>query len=188
MPAPKYDYIDLKRQYVQGEMSLRELCRKNDIISWSAVAKKAHEEDWDERRHEFRRQVEDRSLEALAVKRANKIADITLDALDVIHAAILKMAADMNATEEVEVNGKTVKRPAVRMTPRDLDILIARFQTIIGQPSAVSENRNLNANLNADAPPEQLRAILAALSGSKQPVGRPAIPASTRGPSPSRPD
>jgi len=95
--ATKNDYISLKNQYVQGVMSIRELCRQNNITTWSPVNVRANREGWEALRAEFNRQVENKSLEHLAQKRAQKIAEIQLDSLEVIHAGILKMAEDMDA-------------------------------------------------------------------------------------------
>ncbi len=128
-----YDYISLRAQYVQTDVSLRELCRNNGIKSWSSVNDIKNREEWDRLRAEFRRQVENKSLEHLATKRANKIAEIQVDALEVIHAGILKMAEDMDATEEVEVNGRRVVRKLVVFGPRELATLIDKFQSLIGQ-------------------------------------------------------
>ena len=49
----KYDYDALERQYIQGTMSLRELCRMNGIETWSTVAEQAKKREWDKRREEF---------------------------------------------------------------------------------------------------------------------------------------
>ena len=159
----KYDYISLKNQYVQGTMSIRELCRANDIPTWSTVNARAKREDWDQKRTEFNRQVENKSLEHLAAKRATKIAEIQIDALEVIHAGILKMAEDMDAEEEYEVGGSTKRRKVMRIHPRDLAILIDKFQSLIGQPTQINENRNLGIDVLTQADPETMRDLLAAL-------------------------
>jgi len=160
----KYDYITLKNEYVQTPgLSIRALCERHDIKTWSTVNKRKNDEGWDRLRSEFERQVENKSLEALADKRAQKVAEIQLDALNVIHAGILKMAEDMDAEEEYEVNGQVRRRKVMRIHPRDLAILVDKFQTLIGQPSQVSENRNLTLGMQAELEPDELRILLAAL-------------------------
>ena len=161
--ATKYDYISLKNQYVQGTMSIRELCRQNDIATWSTVNARANKEGWDQLRAEFNRQVENKSLEHLAQKRAQKIAEIQLDSLEVIHAGILKMAEDMDAVEEYEVNGVVKTRKVMRIHPRDLAILLDKFQSLIGAPQQINENRNLGVDIISQADPEVLRDLLGAL-------------------------
>lgn len=181
--ATKYDYIALKNEYIQTPgLSIRALCERHGIKTWSTVNKRKNDEGWDAKRAEFERQVDNKSLEALASKRAQKIAEIQLDALNVIHAGILKMAEDMDAEEEYEVNGQVRRRKVMRIHPRDLAILVDKFQSIIGQPSQVTEQRNLNLGMQADLEPDELRTILAALrpqpaiSGPAGEAARPTPP------------
>jgi len=177
--ATKYDYISLKNQFVQGSMSIRALCEQNDIKTWSAVNARANKEGWVAMRAEFSRQVENKSLEHLAQKRAQKIGEIQVDALEVIHAGILKMAEDMDETETYEVGGKTFTRKVMRIHPRDLAILIEKFQSLIGQPSQINESRSLGIDLITQADPEVLRDLLGALRSPK--IVGPAEGESARG-------
>jgi hypothetical protein len=181
----KYDYISLKNQYVQGQMSIRELCKQNGIPTWSTVNAHANKNGWDQLRTEFNRQVENKSLEHLAAKRAQKIAEIQLDSLEVIHAGILKMAEDMDAVEEYEVNGVVKTRKVMRIHPRDLAILLDKFQSLIGQPQQINENRNLGIDVLTQASPETLRDLLAAL---RPPVGLGPGTAQGAHPTNARPD
>jgi hypothetical protein len=169
--AAKYDYIALKNQYVQGTMSIRALCEMNGIPTWSTVNARKNREEWDKLRAEFQRQVESRSLDALAEKRARKIAQIQLDALEVIHAGILKMAEDMDAEEEYVIDGTTKRRKIMRFYPADLVKLIDKFQTLIGQPSNVNENRNLNLSVEEELGPGEMRMLLAALRPQQPAIG-----------------
>ena len=167
----KYDYISLKNQYVQGTMSIRELCRINEIPTWSTVSARANREGWDALRAEFQRQVEGKSLEVLATKRANKVALIENDLLEVVHAGILKMAEDMDAREPVmdgtavlrDDEGNIVWRPVQRFGPNQLQTLVNQYLAITGKPTSIAENRNLNANLNAEMDQTDLRTLLAAI-------------------------
>jgi len=165
----KHDYISLKNQYIQGTMSVRELCRQNDISAWSPVNTRANRDGWEQKRIEFNRQVENKSLEHLAQKRAQKIAEIQLDSLEVIHAGILKMAEDMDAEEEYEIAGQIKRRKIMRMHPRDLAILIDKFQSLIGQPQQINESRTLGIEVLTQADPSVLRDLLGALR-SREPV------------------
>lgn len=167
----KFDYISLKNQYVQGTMSIRELCRINDINSWSTVNSRANREGWNALRAEFQRQVDNRSIEALADKRATKVSAIESDLLEVVHAGILKMAEDMDAREPVmdgvsvlrDANGDIVWRPVQRFGPVQLQTLVQQYLAITGKPSSIAETRNLNANLEAKMEPADLRSLLAAI-------------------------
>jgi hypothetical protein len=162
--SSKYDYISLRNQYIQTPgLSIRALCEQNGIKTWSTVNKRKNDEGWDAKRSEFERQVENKSLEHLAQKRASKIAEIQLDALEVIHAGILKMAEDMDAVEEFEVNGQSKTRKVMRIHPRDLAILIDKFQSLIGAPQQINENRNLGVDILSQADPDTLRDLLGLL-------------------------
>lgn len=172
MPAPRvYDYRVIYEEYVQGDMTLSDLARKHGVKSASTLTRRAKTEGWEARRNEFRRQVDNKSLEAVADKRAKKIADIHMDTLDVIHAGILKVAEDMQAREPVMVNGDVLRdpqgnivwRPLTRYSPRDLAILIEKVLVLTGQPSDINEERHLGINLSAATDGDALRELLATL-------------------------
>jgi len=172
MPAPRvYDFIPIKEKYIQGDQTLSDLAREFGIKSASTLTRRARAEGWEVRRNEFRRQVDDKSLEVVADRRAKKIADIHMDALEVIHAGILKVAEDMQAREPVmdggmvlrDARGEIVYRPTVRYNPRDLAILIEKVLVLTGQPSDINENRNLGINLSAATDGDALRELLNAI-------------------------
>lgn len=168
----KYDYQSLKQQYIQTPgLSIRELCRRNNIPTWSTVQARANAEDWEQKRREFERDIESRSLVALAEKRARKVAEIQTDTLEVIHAGVLKMAEDMNAREPVmdganiarDADGNIIWRPVMRFGVNQLETLVKQLLSLTGQPTQVTENRNLNASLSAEMAPDELRSLLAVL-------------------------
>lgn len=172
MPAPRvYTYGPIRDEYIQGDITLSELARKHGIKSPSTLTRRAAKEGWDRARSEFRRQVENKSLEAVAEKRAAKIADIHMDSLTVIHAGILKLAEDMNSREPVFEGGQVLRdrdggivyRPAVRYSPRDLATLIDKFLLLTGQPNEVTEERHLGFNVSAVTDEDMLRELLGAL-------------------------
>jgi hypothetical protein len=172
MPAPRvYDYVPIKERFIQGNETLSDLAREFNIKSPSTLTRRARAEGWEVKRQEFRRQVDNKSLEAVADKRAKKIADIHMDTLEVIHAGILKVAEDMSAREPVmdggqvlrDRNGEVVYRPVTRYSPRDLAILIEKVLVLTGQPSDINENRNLGINLSAATDGDALRELLNAL-------------------------
>jgi transposase-like protein len=192
VPAPRvYTYGPIKEEYVQGDITLSDLARKHGIKSHSTLSRRAKAEGWERRRAEFRRQLDNKSLEVVAERRAKKIADIQMDALEVIHAGILKVAEDMAAREPVMDNGQVLRdrdgeivwRPATRYNPRDLAVLIEKYMTFIGQPSEITENRHLGLTFSGETHPDDLRNLLdrlrprAALAGAG---------AGAEGPDPSR--
>lgn len=188
MPAPRvYDYRPIKEEFIQGDSTLSDLARKYGIKSPSTLTRRAAKEGWEARRQEFQRQVGNKTLEAVADKRARKIADIHMDALEVIHAGILKVAEDMQAREPVmeagqvlrDNQGEIVYRPLTRYNPRDLAILIEKVLVLTGQPSDINEERHLGINLSAATDGDALRELLnairpqAALSGSSSAAAGP---------------
>lgn len=172
MPAPRvYDYKIIYDEYMQGDDTLSDLARKYGIKSISTLTRRARAEGWEAKRQDFRRQVDNKSLEAVADKRAKKIVDIHMDALEVIHAGILKVAADMDAREPVmdggqvlrDVRGEIVYKPMTRYNPRDLAILIEKVLVLTGQPADINENRNLGINISAATDGDALRELLTAI-------------------------
>ncbi|MFO7533093.1 MAG: hypothetical protein R6W93_11580, partial [Candidatus Limnocylindrales bacterium] len=51
---------------------------------------------------------------------------------------------DLKATEKKLVNGEWVDVPVMRLTPRDLAVLIDRLQILFDHPSRISEGRDLS--------------------------------------------
>lgn len=175
----KHDYDSLKRQYVTGSMSIRELCRQNDISSWSTVSEIAKRENWEEMRIAYAREVESRALMKMADTEADKIAKIRLDALDVIHAGILKMGSDMEHREPIldprgnpmtDEDGSIMYRPAVIYSPAQLATLIDKLLSLSGQPSQIHEERKLGIDVSTPVGEDTLRELLARLRPPK-PVG-----------------
>jgi len=172
VPAPRvYDYKTIYDEFVQGDATLSDLARKHGIKATSTLTRRARAEGWEHRREEFRRQLDNKTLEQVADKRAKKLADIHLDALEVIHAGILKVAADMDAREPVmdggqvlrDARGEIVWRPLVRYNPRDLATLIEKLLVLTGQPSDINENRTLGINLSAATDGDALRELLTSI-------------------------
>jgi hypothetical protein len=172
MPAPRvYDYRPIRERFIQGDETLSDLARAFGIKAASTLTRRARTENWEARRQEFRRQVDNKSLEAVADKRAQKISDIHMDTLEVIHAGILKLAEDMQAREPVmdggqvlrDANGEPVFKPAVRYSPRDLATLIDKFLLLTGQPNERTEERHLGINVLTNADEGTLREFLDAI-------------------------
>lgn len=166
----------IELEWVTGpdELSLRELARRHEA-SFSYIAKRARDDGWEQKRQAFRDREMSKAVTALTDTLAVKVAKVKGDALEVIHAAILKMGLDLR--DRVLSDGTVV--PGQVITPSDVSKLIASFQTLTGQASAITENRNLGITLNDDLPPEVAR-LLADIAGERgtntRPVGRAALP------------
>jgi hypothetical protein len=71
-------------------------------------------------------------------------ARIRNKSLDAIEEAIDKFREEMRATKPVrQPDGSTTEEPAWLMTPKDLALLIDRFQVLFDRPAAISQQQGL---------------------------------------------
>jgi hypothetical protein len=125
---------------------------------------------------------ETKTLEAVAERRARKLADIDSDMLEVIHASLLKLGMDLEdrwVADPDEPSNRVFVRGVV-VTPADLTKLIDKVQLIKGQATSREEHLGLNIHADAsDLPPDLLR-DLARVARSKGagagPVGQSPLP------------
>lgn len=187
MSQTRYDYEALKAEYVTGpDISIRALARKHEIKSWSALqaqANKGKEQglDWDSEKERYQRTLAEKTLQTVTTALATKKAQIIADALDVIHAAIFKMAGDMRDHWVADPQNPSARVfvPGIVITPDSLAKLLDRFLTLTGNPSTISENRNIGLDLTPDLPPD-IAQLIAEVAGGRaanaRPVGRSALP------------
>lgn len=86
--ATKYDYKDLERQYVRGEMSIRQLCRDNGVKTWSTVSEYAKRNDWDEKRADFRSRLQEAEVKSVIEKRADALGKALDDGIMIANQAL----------------------------------------------------------------------------------------------------
>lgn len=165
MPTSKYDYDSLERQYIQGTMSIRELCRLNDIKTWSTVNERAKSREWDKKREEFQEMLRSKELEVLTDKRAQKLEQLTDDVIDVISAAVFRFVEGLQDREIKTSDGGVLVVPGMQVTPADLVKLIDKLLLLKGQPTKREMVLGLGLNANLDItdpsqlPPELLREL-----------------------------
>lgn len=169
MPTRTLDYEALKREFITGDMSVRELCRSHDIPNHSIVHAQAKRGDWYGKRIEYQEQQQERMLAKVADRRAEILArevDVREHAIDAIDEAIQKMREDMRRTRIEMQNGEPVEVPVITVRPADLAVLIDRLNVLFGRPATISEERSLGVSVaSRDATPEDLRRILDLTSG-----------------------
>lgn len=164
----RHDYNALEREFVRGDMSLRELARMHNITNHSLVQFQAKRNDWMRKREEFREKADERAIvymadaEGLRRAREDKVRSNAIEAID---EAITKMRADMAATRKVLRGAELVEEPLVIITPKDLAILIDRLNVLFGRPANITEERNLGINISGAAGPDILRGIVEATRG-----------------------
>jgi hypothetical protein len=160
-------------------MSLRGLCRAHGVTAHSAVMVQARREGWAEKRRAYRHLASSRYIELRADRAAFREAEVRDNAIEAIDEAITRFRADLRATEKRLIDGEWVEVPAVRLTPRDLALLIDRLQTLFGRPSTISEGRGFAATLTSEAlPVVALKGTIEAtrrLAGTPAPEARPCL-------------
>ena len=148
-----YDYRSMEREYVSGDMSLRELCRKHNITAHSLVVVQAKKRKWAEKREQYRAKESDAFMSRHAARQADRLAEIHDKALDVIEEALDKSSEDMRATAKKRIDGEWVEVPVMRLKPKDVAILLDRLQVLFDKPSRITggRDRSVRSELPIDA-------------------------------------
>ena len=139
-----HDYRLMEREYVSGDMSLREHCRKHDISAHSLVSVQARKGRWEEKREQYRATESEAFMSRHAARMADRQAEIRDKALDAIDEALEKFREDMRATERKRIDGEWVEVPVMRLMPKDVAILLDRLMVLSERPARISEGRDLS--------------------------------------------
>jgi hypothetical protein len=151
MGATKHDYLTLEREFIEGEESIRALCRRHDIKSWSSVSTYAKKHAWEEKRAEYRRKLITRQNDALSKKmaegRAEKIAKALDDAVDVSSALIWAFYDSLKDrwVEDPET-GKRMFVPAQVIEAGDFVKVVDKIMVLNGQPTKREAHVGLNVS------------------------------------------
>lgn len=192
MTAPtKHDYMTLEREYVEGSMSIRELCRSHDIKSWSAVSSYAKKHVWEDKRVEFRRRLRERETAVVTQRIAEARADIVEKAMgDAITVANRAIFAFLDSLEDRWVEdpqtGQRVLVPGQQIEAGDFVKIMQQIMVLNGQPT--KREAHLGLTLTGELDPGQatlelLRDVAAAArsGGAKSgPVSTSPLPRSER--------
>ncbi len=164
------DYQALEREFITGTMSLRELCRSHGIRAHSALVTQAQKGGWAEKRRTYRSRASATYIQHHADRAAAREAEVRDDAIEAIDEAITKFRADLQATDRKLIDGVWVDEPRIRVTPRDIAILIDRLQILFGRPSTISEGREFVATVDSAAVPiDALQSIVELTRGLDSP-------------------
>jgi hypothetical protein len=145
MTAYKQDYEALEIEFIQGEMTIRELCRQHDIRSWSSVATQSRKREWKRKREDYRRRKTNKTIDKLAdVEAERALADREQVAL--VLQGILARFAERLASEDES------KRPII--APREAILAAEKLLILRGEPTSRTENLNLGLNFSAELPPD----------------------------------
>jgi hypothetical protein len=148
------DYRALEREYITGDMSLRELCRRHGTTAHSAVMVQARQGNWAAKRQAFRERASATYITTRADGAAIREAQVRDHAVEAIDEAITRFRADLRSTKQVVLaDGTITEEPVVRITPRDLAVLIDRLQILFGRPAQINEERGFAATITSEALP-----------------------------------
>lgn len=174
MSRQQHDYADLRKQYVSTPgLSIRELCKRNEIKGYSTVNQVKNREEWDKLRESFQTQLAEGEVGKLVTARLQLVADIHEELLLAVRHAVRRFIADVSAATDPQP-----------VSARDLMGMIDKFLLLSGSTPHRTESRNLDAHsftfdgLFEGAPPDLLQQLaeLAGERGSQQqPVGRGAL-------------
>ena len=163
-----HDYARLEGEYISSQISLRELCRRHGISAHSLVTVQAKKGKWAEKRDAYRAKESESFITRHAEKMADRQAAISDKALDAIDEAITKFREDLKATKLVrQPDGSLTEEPAWYMTPKDLAILIDRFEVLFGRPSVISQHQGLTVRTEVSA--DALHEFVEATRGMSRP-------------------
>lgn len=170
MTRATHDYPALKQEYITSEISIRALCEKHGIRSWSTVNEKKNKEGWDDLRAAFKMQLAEREVGKLVTERLKLVTDIHAELLVAVRYAVRRFIDDVGREKDPQP-----------VSARDLMGMIDKFLLLSGSTPNRTENRNFDTHsftldgLLDGAPPELLRELaeLAHDRGAASiPVGR----------------
>jgi hypothetical protein len=162
------DYRALEREYITSQMSLRELCRRHGISAHSLVVVQARQGKWAEKREAYRSRESESFITKHAGRMAAREGEVRVHALDAIDEAITRFRADMQRTEKKLIGGEWVEVPVMTITPKDVALLIDRFQVLFHRPSVITEGRDINVMSEA-LPVEALQEFIERTRGLEEP-------------------
>lgn len=177
----KYDYHQMKQEYIYGDESLRGLADKHGLASNSTISDIARREGWEKARDDYRAEQRRADAEAVATKRAIKLAEMEKDILETIHASVIALALSLqDRVIDDPISGTKKLIPAQQVTPDGLTKLIDKYLVMSGQ--VTNREAHLGFTINAgpnDIPHDVLRDLrkLAEEQGAgAEPMGQSPLP------------
>ena len=165
----KRDYRALEREFITSQVSLRELCRRHSITAHSLVVVQARQGQWAEKREAYRSRESETFITRHADRMADREAEVRDHALDAIDEAIDKFRSDMRRTEKKLIGGEWVEVPVMLIGPKDVALLIDRFEVLFARPSVISQHQGINVRRRRSPSRPSKRS-------SSRPVGWPSQP------------
>jgi hypothetical protein len=158
MANRKHDYDSMEADYIASDdIPMRQIAIKYGMTNYSMVTSYAKAHKWAEKRALRKAKTDEKVMERSAdrmARRYDRLEDAFDATVDLIVESIEKVRRDMRETPE-----------KVNIAPRDLALLIDRLLVMKGQPSQITEERNLGLSLSGPVRSDQLAAILELTSG-----------------------
>lgn len=152
MSAPhKYDYETLERAFVQGTMSIRQLCKDHDIKTWSTVNAYAKRNQWEQKRERFQQRLREAETKAVVTKRADELAAALDTSVKVATRAIYSYLDSLEDRwiQHPDDPDKKLLIPAQPPSSREFVDIVKTLQLLAGQPT--SRDASVGISVNADA-------------------------------------
>lgn len=176
----KHDYRALEREYLAGDMSVRELARRHGIANPSLVHVQAKRLGWYDKRDALHQRTDHKVIERLSeagARRAERALEVEDHALEVIDEALTKMSADMRRTHMVEHGDQLFEEPVFLMGPKEIALLMDRLQVFLNSPSRIVEERSVGLTVASDLSIDLLKQF-AALTRESGALGPHEVPPS----------
>jgi hypothetical protein len=135
------------------------------------VVTQAKKLKWQEKREQYQAKASESFIAHHADRQAAREAEVFDHALDAIDETITKFRSDMQATEMKLVNGEWLEVPVMRVTPKDLAVLIDRLQVLFDRPARIIEGRALS--VKSELPVEALQQLVELTRGRAAPPTSP---------------
>lgn len=163
----KVDYDELEREYVTGDISVRELARRYEMSNGS-VSAQARKREWDAKRQSYRDSVARRSYEKTADRFANQQVEVNDEIFKAMRATIYKYVEALQQNKII---------PNTKDASMAAEIILRLF----GEPTERMEAHVLGININASGSldnPELLRKLESLTRGAvsgDEPTGPPRL-------------
>lgn len=131
----KVDYDELEREYVTGDVSVRELARRYDMSNGS-VSAQARRREWDAKRQSYRDSVARRSYEKTADRFANQQVEVNDEIFKAMRATIYKYVEALQSNKII---------PNTKDATMAAEVILRLF----GEPTERTEAHVLGININA---------------------------------------
>ena len=150
------DWRKIKADYIAGGTSLRKLAEKYGV-SFSTIQKKSMEEKWGELRKKNRRKVEEKIIDSVSSKEAQKavniidVADKLLDKIsEFVEAIPLESMASTQSLKHLTSALKDLKEIKGYKSDADMREQEARIRNLERQAEGNEDNKDIKVTIEGD--------------------------------------